>query len=294
MRAFVSSIKQTLQVFGSERKLWLPFVLTALVEAFLLLLIWLAPQAPFSTVLAPPIEFVSGNRFLHYPWHLWYMYHTMKHTNLIAATLVGAFMTGLACAMIAQQYQHQAVSLRDILLSKRVKYLRVTILWLVTWGFAKAAVQLLAFVAPRTGVAVYWAGLVVMVALQSLLVYAIPVAVFEDVAWWRALVGSVREALRYPLSTLMATCLCNAIVIAFGFFFSERRVAVYMQQSSPEIVVLFILARLVVWTTVDLFLTALVCHLWWEHRSGKSVGAVIETKSARAGYGRVPGSSVAA
>ena len=166
-------------------------------------------------------------------------------------------MTGLACAMVAQQYQRQTVSLRDILLSKRVKYLRVSVLWLVTWGFAKAAMQLLAFVAPRTGV-IYWAGLIVMVALQSLLVYAIPVAVFEDVAWWRALVGSVREALRYPLSTLLATCLCNAIVIAFGFFFSERRVAVYMQQAAPEIAVLFVIARLVVWTTVDLLLTTLV------------------------------------
>ena len=293
MRALVSSIKQTLQVFSSRRKLWLPFVVTALVEAFLLLLIWLAPQSPFSAVLSPPIQFFSGDRFLHYPWHLWYMYHAMKHTNLIAATLVGAFMTGLACAMVAQQYQRQTVSLRDILLSKRVKYLRVSVLWLVTWGFAKAAMQLLAFVAPRTGV-IYWAGLIVMVALQSLLVYAIPVAVFENVAWWRALVGSVREALRHPLSTLLATCLCNAIVIVFGFLFSERRVAVYMQQVAPEIAVLFVVARLVVWTTVDLLLTLVVCHLWWQHRSGQSVAAVIDVKSAQAEYGKIPGNSVAA
>ena len=96
MRAFFVTWRQTAKLFGAHRKLWLPFLAAALFESLLVLAIWLAAQPPFSKVLAPPIRYFFSDRVLHYPAHLWFLFHALKHTYLVAAVLVGAFMSGVA------------------------------------------------------------------------------------------------------------------------------------------------------------------------------------------------------
>jgi hypothetical protein len=39
-----------------------------------------------------------------------------------------------------------------------------------------------------------------------------------------------------------------------------------MWRTTPELVFLFIAARLVLWTIADAFLTLAVAHLWWARR----------------------------
>ncbi|MDP3703053.1 MAG: hypothetical protein Q8R78_01505, partial [Candidatus Omnitrophota bacterium] len=122
MRALASVVRQTLQLFGSQRKLWVPFLVVACVEVLFLGLIWLAPHPPFSKLLAPPIRYFFGDRVLHYPAHLWFLYHAMKHTHLVASTLVGAFMTGVACAMVRQAHEGTPLSLRNALVGGQARY----------------------------------------------------------------------------------------------------------------------------------------------------------------------------
>jgi hypothetical protein len=101
-------------------------------ELFFLLLVWLAPHAPYSTILAPPVRYFFGDRVLHYPWHIWFLYHAMKHTHFVASTLAGAFMTGVACLMVQQRYAKTPVSFRDALVSPDIKYVRLLLVWLVS------------------------------------------------------------------------------------------------------------------------------------------------------------------
>ncbi len=293
MRALGWSLRDTAKLLSSHRRLWIPFFVTFLVEAFFIAALWLAPQPPFSTLLAPPIRYFSGERVLHYPWHLWYIYHSMKNTNMLAATLVGAYMTGVACIMVKQAHEGRPISMREALLTKQVRYLRVVILWLITWGLAKASGELLTHVAPKSPTG-FWIGVSGMVVLQSLLVYAIPSAVFEGVSWWRALVNSVKETMRHPVSTLVITVICNAVIIAFGVAFSEMRLIALMRDSAPELAFAFIGLRLVVWTIVDTVLTVGVSHLWLYHRDPQVASSVAGAKAVRTrrGVGPVKDSTV--
>jgi len=138
MRALMATIRHTAQLFGAHGRLWVPFVVIAVIDALGVLCVWLAPHAPFSKLLAPPVRYFFSDRVLHYPYHLWFLFFAMKHTHLIASVIAGAFMTGVACAMVRQLHVGQPCLLREALVSRQVRYGRVVLLWLITWGAAKA------------------------------------------------------------------------------------------------------------------------------------------------------------
>ncbi len=261
-------------MFGAQRRLWTPFLIGAILELCFIGLIWLAPHPPFSKVLAPPIRYFSSDNVLHYPTHLWFMYHSMKHAHLVVSILLGAFLTGIASEMVRQFRAGKAedVSIRSAVLSRQVRYSRVVILWLITWGSAEGLLKLLTFI----GAKVSWVlipSIAVLIAWQALLVYAIPIAVFTQVSWWRALGRSFKEGLRYPFSTLMVVGVPSLVVIAFAIVASPGHVAVWMTQTEPEIALAVILVRILVLTVADAVMTVVISHLWWIHRAAATVAS---------------------
>jgi hypothetical protein len=266
MSALLRTIRGLSELASSQRKLWVPFLIVAGAELLLITCIWLAPHPPFSFVFAPPVRYFFGDRVLHYPWHIWFLYHAMKHTHIIAATLIGAFMTGVACVMVRQVHEGKELSLRDALKGRQVRYGRVLILWLISWGLAKGLGAAVAQVVPKTPWAI-WSIVALTMALQMLMVYAIPAAVYNKTPWWNAVLQSVREAMAYPFSTLAIVAVPSFLVMAFALMASSSRVAQWMMSTEPEIALPLVALRLVVWTVSDAFMTVGIAHLWWNHRS---------------------------
>lgn len=266
MRALWRAIRQTAKLFGSHRKLWVPFLVTAAVEACLLSLIWLAPHPPFSKVLAPPIHYFFNERVLHYPWHFWFLYHAMKHTSIVTSILVGAFMSGIACAMVRQLHESKTLSVREALVGGQVRYGTMVLLWLITWGTARGALEALAYFAPKA-MWVLWTAIGCTVAFQALFAYTIPAAVFERSKWWKAVGQGVRETLRHPFSTLLVVILPSLAIISFGIFFPPVRILQQVTTQHPEIALAYVAGRLLLWLVADTLLTVTVAHLWWVHRA---------------------------
>ena len=276
----------TAKIVTSHRKLWIPFLMTALVEASFLGCIWLAPQPPFSVVFAPPMRYFFGERVLHYPAHLWFLYHAMKHTNLVASLLVGAFMTGVACAMVQQLHEGTPLSFRTALMNHQVRYRRVAFLWLIAWGIAKGSLELAGRYAPKT-IWMFWVLVTFTVVLQALLSYIIPAAVFERTSWWKALWHGVRESCQHPLSTLLVVIGPSALVITFAAIFSPARLAQWMTHTTaPEIALVWTAARLMVWTIADALLTISIAHLWWLHRAPAYASEVVKLTQPSAAVSR--------
>ncbi|MBI3323719.1 MAG: hypothetical protein HYZ92_00370 [Candidatus Omnitrophica bacterium] len=251
---------------GSQRRLLVPFFIVAFVQALFIGLAWLAPQPPFSILLAPPVRYFYGERVLHYPWHLWFLYFSMKHAHLFTSLVLGAFMSGVACAMVQRIHQQSSLTVHEVLATGSVRYGRMAILWLATWGLAKGLMTAMEQFAPRTPW-MLWTAIGAMVVLQALFAYAIPASVFEGSPWWKALWQSLRETGRYPLSTLLVVLPPSAAVIAFSITATPNRLAQWMAHTAPEIAVALVAARLLVWTLADAVLTVGLCHLWWFHRT---------------------------
>ena len=272
MRPLWLALRHTARLLTSERRLWIPYAFIVVGEVLAITAIWLAPHPPFSIILAPPIRYFFSDRVLHYPVHLWFMFHSMRHGHFIVSLVIGAYLSGAVCAMVGQVHQGQPISLRDAIISKRIRYGRVTLLWLVTWGLAKLLSAGLGLL-PQSLWMLFGGTLAVLVA-QALVVYTIPAAVFEQLSWWRALLASVHEALRHPFATFSIVLLPSAAVIAFSIWMSQARVGQWMKEGAPEIALLCIAAQLAVWTIADAILTVAVAHLWWMNRTAAAAPAV--------------------
>lgn len=266
MKVLDVTLRQLGALIRSQRKLWLPFALYAFIEALLLGLVWLAPHPPFSKVLAPPIRYFFSDRVLHYPAHLWFLYHVMPHTHAVASTLIGAFMTGVACVMVRQVHEQHPLSLRGALVSGQVRYGTMLMIWILSWAGAKGMTEALAFLAPKAVWRV-WASVGMTMTLQALLIYAIPAAVFERLGWWRAIWRGLRETLRYPVTTLIIVVASSLPAMLFGFLVPSTRVAQWMLQTAPELSLACVVARLAAWIVTDVVMTVAIAHLWWIHRA---------------------------
>ena len=279
-----------IRLSGSHRKLWLPFLVAASAEIILLGILWLAPHPPYSKILAPPIRYFFGDRVLHYPIHLWFLYHAMKHTHLIASIVIGAFMSGIACVMIRQSYDGTPLSFREALVSRQARYRTIVIVWFVICLAAKGAMGLTTrAVSHSNDQLLMWVGLSVMLGLQVLLAYAIPAVVFDRCAWWKALLQSIQEALRFPFSTLVVIGIPSAMVIGFAMVAPPVQLARWMVRTAPEIAILWIAMRLLVWMLADVIMTVGVAHLWCLHRQvGCQPESATITPVATTLHGTVP------
>lgn len=253
-----------------QKKLWLPFCFAAAIEAVLLFVIWLAPFPPFSVLLAPPIRHFSGDYLLHYPWHLWYLYHSMTNTHALTTLLAGAFLSGLAGLMVRQAHQKRAVSLRDAIISRQAKYPTLALVWLASWLATNGIFQAVKLFS-LSGIAAFSINVLLAVLMQAVFIYPIFAAVFERLPWWKALWRGILEFFRHPWDTLLLTFPPSVALIGFAVIFNEGRVAKWMMGSGfPEMVFVFLLMRLLMVTAVDAVMTVGAAFLWCRHHEKQS------------------------
>lgn len=270
MDALKRTFQHVAKLLGPERALWRPFLITLVVESFLLVILWLAPHPPFSALLASPVQFVFGGQVLHYPWHPLFLYHIMRYTHDVATLLIGAYMTGIACAMVRQLYEGRPLSVSAARQGGQVRYGKLLIVWFVSWMLARGAVGGLTSLLTDTNIQ-RWVGIGSVVVLQALFVYAIPAAVFTGAPWWKALLLGIRETLHRPLSTLAAVLPSLALVFGFSILASPLRVDRLAADAAPELAFAFVAARLLVWTVADALMTIGIAHLWWAHRAPEPI-----------------------
>ncbi len=269
MTAWVKALDGSCKLFTSHRRLLLPFALGAIVELFFLTLVWLAPQTPLSFFFAPPISYFSGSRVMHYPWHLWYLFHIMQNIHAASVIFVGAYMSGIACVMVRQIHENQPLSFRDALNSRQAKYARLLLIWLGTLLLTMPVMRLVRTVLVHVAappLALFAVQLALGVLLQALFVYPIPVAVFENVSWIKAFGRGLRETCRYPLSTLAVVIVPSLLLVAFSWSVNDARVSQWMLALIPEIALGCSASRLIMVTLMDAILTVGIAHLWWYHR----------------------------
>lgn len=266
MTALWLALRRFLYLVGPQRKLWLPFFVTALFESVLLGLVWLAPQPPFSLILAPPIRYFSGDRVLHYPWHLWYLFYVMKHTHLVATFLIGAFMSGVACVMVRQAHAGEPLSLAKAITGRQVSFVNVVSVWVLTWVFAEGILKgFNRFLLPHSPLG--WVGIAAAIFLQLLFAYTIAAVALEKISWWKAIPASIKETLKFPLSTFLMMLIPAVPLMVFATFITPAYVAKMVLERQPEAAAGFAAARLGIWLLADALFTVGMANLWLLHRS---------------------------
>jgi hypothetical protein len=284
MNALKRTFQHLARLLGPDRALWRPFVVAAVIEGLFLLGLWIAPHPPFAPFLAPPVAFIFGERALHYPWHPLLLYHAMRFTHDAATLLIGAYLSGIACAMVRQRYEGRGLSVSEARRSGQVRYVTVTLIWLVSWAIAQSVVRGLPFLIAQP-TAQRWVIIGVVVILQAIFVYAIPIAVFTRSSWWKSLWNGLRETLLHLPGTLVVILPPLALIVAASTLAPPMRVERFSLRTIPEFSLLFVAGRLMVWTLADALMTIGVANLWWAHRLPSPHSPPASAAPARRGLG---------
>ncbi len=180
------------QALRNQPKLWIPYVGFTLLELFFLIFLYLAPRQPFAVLLAPPIRAFRGEKFLHYPANFLLLPELASLSRNFLACIFGSLLTGFAVAMVVDVYYKKNINALASLKAAFKKYLYlfavvllVTVLFfslikIIEKGLLKYFLSghaTLLFLKPQVwlGPILIIINLLIVILVQGLLVYAIPI-----------------------------------------------------------------------------------------------------------------------
>jgi hypothetical protein len=181
----------------------LPFIIFAGIEAVVLTLIYLAPQAPFNAVLAPPIKTFKGEMFLHYPANFLIIPELSSFFRSILTVLIGSLLAGSAALMIAQVFQKKTVVFASSFAESAKKYFQLFVIILL-------AVVILHYSYKgfrKPGLLPLFINVIIMLVVQALFVYAVPFLIIGKEKLFKAIWRSIVFFSRNIWQTLLIVTL---------------------------------------------------------------------------------------
>jgi len=280
--SIINTYLATFQSLKTQPKLVIPFACFAFVELIFLLLIYVAPRQPFNIVLAPPIRAFWGERFLHYPVNFLLLPKLASHSRNFLSCIIGSLLTGFAVAMVADTYNSKTVHLFSALKNAFRKYLSlftvVLIINLLFLGLVKVMEMgliryftsghaTLLFLKP-----VIWLGpilialnLLLVVLVQGVFVYAIPLLMIENLKLFKAIGRSALLFVKLFLPTLALVGL--PVLIYIPIIILQFNAPFLIDRLFPESVLYVCIAAVVINSLViDLLVTLSTTILFLQNK----------------------------
>ena len=257
---------QILSLFKKHPLLFLPFILAIVIDAGFFSLILLAPQYPFSLVLAPIVRAFWGEQFLHYPANLFLAPQIFTYARYVISITFGIILSGLAVSLIQQAYVHESLSVWTGLSKAVRRYLRLIVIWLITFAVMYLAIKVPTILPVVSGIplAVFTLKFLVTVVVQAFFVAAVPAVIIENKKISGAFVRAMAMVKRYPF------LLFFSVFIPSVLFLPMTAIAVKMsyiiERSSPDALAYVVYLRIVVTAVVDLLVTAAASLILLMHR----------------------------
>lgn len=235
---------------------FLPFVIYAALLCLVLFAMAFFLVPPMSAFMVPVIELLGGDRALHYPMHL-VMLPDMYHLIYLPLTaLVGFALFGWAVFRMGDTFQQEGspmdarrpyASAIPAMLVIGVVYVAAATAPAMGAAWLGAGMQ-----SPQVVMLLTLSGLVVSVALQSLLVYAPMFVRTESRGAFAALGRSIRFAGRRMVQTAMI--LLTAVLAHQPIDYLLRQPDKVALKFRPELIIYLLVAGIV----VELFTTYLL------------------------------------
>lgn len=272
----INIFKESLNILRRNPWIALPFLLLALFEAVTLYFIFLAPQQPFATLLAPPIARLYGEQFVHYPFHIYKLPEVFYHCKLLLSLMPGLVMSVIAIGLIGDTQ-------RDIQPSpvKHFKtFLKRFFALGIIWGLNISLLLSLIFVRSQLLAGLGSSDFVILIQLSMYFIsfwvymvflYAIPSIVLAQDSLLRALINNFRYLKRLFLPTTL--CMFMAALLYLGLFFLEVNIQGLAARLSPEIIVVVLAGGICATFFVNLLVTTTSTLLFVSETSTNSTAS---------------------
>ncbi|MFT6355550.1 MAG: hypothetical protein ACJAXD_002546 [Cryomorphaceae bacterium] len=284
MKKAFQAIKESCGLLKNNPFLALPFVLFALLEGIALYLLFLAPQEPFSKVLAPPIARIWGEQFVHYPWHLLKLPQLFYYAKLYALSLLpGMFLSAIVVGLVGDIKTEQVPKFRRHIKTSFHRFIALTIIWglgigviklfeflyiqAIGWGESKTYLTSLQFLIYFLS---FW--------VQILFLYAIPLVILTKQSLFKALINNFRYLGRLFLPTSL--CVFLAALLYLGLYIFEKDLIGLASRTSPEIIVVVLAISIPLTFVINLLVTITSTVLFVNEQSNDPRVSLIISKAS--------------
>ncbi|MBD3245996.1 MAG: hypothetical protein GF333_03200 [Candidatus Omnitrophica bacterium] len=203
MKTAIHIWKDSWQLLQRHLKVIVPFGVTALAGVLALWILYLAPQKPVSYLLAPPIRKFLGEKFLHYPYHLFILPKLFYYAERVIIAVVGVLMTGTAIGMIKETFEGKRPRImRNFTYALRRFFALFVILAVMMGAAILTSEAVKAVFAQRnfaTALLMYLAALIP----QALFIYALPAIILGRQNVIRAFHEGIKLFGRRSLTTIL-------------------------------------------------------------------------------------------
>lgn len=199
----------TIQSFQKNPKIYLPFVIFALIEFMALMLLYLGPRPPLRALLGPPIAAIWGEKFLHYPVNFLLLPKLAYYSRTCLCVVFSSLLTGLAVAMTYKRplnsvYKKYVSLFLIVLIMTVIVFLGVKVITASLLKYFYAGHSKLLFLGPDIwfGPILTVLNFTVAILVQAPFTYAIPILIAGDQKFFKAIVQSFLVFKRYFLVSL--------------------------------------------------------------------------------------------
>lgn len=210
--AIAKIYRQTARTLIKERAVFIPFLAYALIEVIAIIIIYLAPRAPFIKVFGPPIARFWGPAYLHYPANFLLLPKLVSHARILLSVLIWPLTVGTAIALISDSknaFIRAAKSYIPILIivssyTALLTFARQFIGGSLFKYFSSGHSRLL-FLGARlwTGQILFAIIFLLNLIIQCLFIYAIPILIIEKSKFFKSVIGAFSFFKKLFVSTIV-------------------------------------------------------------------------------------------
>lgn len=274
--------KISLKFLRRYPRIFIPFMLVAIVNTFNLLIIYLAPMAPFRMLLGPPIARFYGVQYLHYPYNFMLLPRIFFNA---AAFLTNPLITGLmiacACGMVCDYYTSREPSfLRNLNKSLR-RFIHIFPAMLIMVIMTSLIFHFIPLVLSKifsdfSGLRIlsFFLTFFIVIGLESFFIYTFLIIILKKVNAFKAIKESFLFSRRLFFVTYILVLLPR--LLDLGASVLQRKQAYLMDKFIPDIILLILFLGIIVTVLSDTLIYILISNLYLLKEGSKDLNANLE------------------
>jgi len=255
MSLVIKLYQESLQILKKSPKLFIPFILSAVLNLLALYFLYLAPIKPVSFLLAPPIRAFFGEKFLHYPFCIFLLPKIFYYAQVVISASIGLIISALAIGLIKDIYLKNKLNVKVNLVTSFKKYFVLLGIWVIMFLASFYSAKLIALLFKNSNLRLLMSILAYLVAIgtQVFFIYAIPIAVIKN----KGLIAALKESFLLLKKLFLITiilvilpALTYLLVVVFNNYLPQLITKLF-----PEVVIISLLLGIVITFIMDVLLT---------------------------------------
>jgi hypothetical protein len=258
--------REVISILRKHPKIFIPFIILGVLNAFMLYLLYLTPQRPVAYILAPPIRVFFGERFLHYPFNLFILPKLFNYAKIALGGLLGMLMSAWAISIVSNVVKANKASLLINFKKSIKRYFSL----LAVWSLAFILVSLVTkFFKPQNGSKIIFTFIYffLVISIQILFIYIIPLLIIER----RKLFSALKENL-FVLKKLFMPTIALVLfptIIYLPILIARAKTELLVNKFFPEIILIILAVGIAVSFIIDLVITISTTILFLKNSQGR-------------------------